>query len=69
LMVYPYQGEYAEGLQAEGEAKSVLKVLEGRGIPVSEEVRERVMSCHDPAVLDVWLLRAIQAQSADEIFA
>ncbi|TDD48071.1 hypothetical protein E1286_16065 [Nonomuraea terrae] len=84
MKTYPYQGEYAEGLLAtgraegraegeaegevRGEAKSVLKLLEGRGVPVSEEARERVMGCQDPSVLDAWLLRAIQVESADELF-
>jgi hypothetical protein len=76
MRTYPYQGEYAESLlsagraegEARGEAKSVLKLLEGRGIAVSEEVRERVLGCQDPVLLDAWLLRAIQVESADELF-
>ncbi|PZG16259.1 hypothetical protein C1J01_21620 [Nonomuraea aridisoli] len=68
MMTYPYQGEYAERLHAEGEAKSVLWVLEGRGVPVPEGARERVMGCRDMALFDAWLLRAIEVASADEFF-
>ncbi|GAA3664381.1 hypothetical protein GCM10022224_030580 [Nonomuraea antimicrobica] len=81
LETYPYQGEYAEGLWAggkqegriegkiEGEAESVLKILNTRGIAVSEEVRERVLGCQDPETLDVLLQRSIVVRSGDELFA
>ncbi|GAA1688863.1 hypothetical protein GCM10009733_101700 [Nonomuraea maheshkhaliensis] len=73
---YPYQGVYAECLVAEGEvkgevkgeAKSVLKVLDMRGLVVSDEVRERVMDCLDEAILDGWLQRALKVDSAEELF-
>ncbi|MEV4112009.1 hypothetical protein [Nonomuraea sp. NPDC049695] len=77
MQTYPYQGEYAESLLAEGraegeargEAKSVLKVLKGRGIAVSDQVQERIMACQDVATLDAWLLRALAVESAEELFA
>jgi hypothetical protein len=49
-------------------AEDVLLVLEQRGITVSGNVRDRVTSCDDPDVLRAWLLRAVTAASADEIF-
>jgi hypothetical protein len=33
--------------RAEGEAKGILSVLEVRGIPVTDSVRERITSCTD----------------------
>jgi hypothetical protein len=57
----------AEG-EMRGHAMSVLKVLEGRGVSMSQEVRERVMGCQDLDLLDAWLLRAIRVESAEELF-
>ncbi|MEV4004901.1 hypothetical protein [Actinomadura sp. NPDC049753] len=51
-----------------GEAKSVLKVLEARGLSVSDEVRERVLACTDQEQLDQWLVRAVTAEYADQLF-
>ncbi|SEM14968.1 hypothetical protein [Nonomuraea pusilla] len=70
---YLYQSEYARSLIAKGEvrgeAESVLKLLSMRGIPVSDDARERVLSCGDVATLDAWLQRAIVVESAEELFA
>jgi hypothetical protein len=55
--------------EARGEAKSVLKILDARGLASSEEQRQRVMSCTDAAQLDIWLDRAITADTTDEVFA
>ncbi|MER7505832.1 hypothetical protein AB0L05_20155 [Nonomuraea pusilla] len=66
---YLYQSEYAGSLMAKGEAESVLKLLSMRGIPVSDDARERVLSCGDVATLDAWLRWAIVVESAEELFA
>jgi hypothetical protein len=58
----------AEGL-VEGEARSVLRILDARRLAPSEEQRQRVISCTDAAQLDLWLDRAITADTVDEIFA
>ncbi|MER6942393.1 hypothetical protein ABT294_00085 [Nonomuraea sp. NPDC000554] len=65
---YRYQSEYAQQLRAEGEAASVLRVLERRGVPIDNSVRERIMSCSDTELLFTWLDRAIIVQSADKLF-
>ena len=62
----------AEGLRtgkAEGKAEGILAVLTARGLPVSERVRQQVLSCKDLAVLDRWLARAITAPSATDVIA
>ena len=46
----------------------LLRLLTRRGLPVSDEVRARVMSCDDSAVLEEWFDRADQATSLDEVF-
>ena len=58
----------AEGL-VEGEARSVLRILDARRLAPSEEQRQRVISCTDAAQLDLWLDRAITADTVDAIFA
>jgi hypothetical protein len=83
-MTYPYQGEYVEGLLAEGKirglaegkiqgeiaraARAVIEVLEVRGLVVSEAVRQRVTACEDLGVLDQWHIRAITAESVEDVF-
>ena len=57
----------AEGL-AEGLAEAVLRVLEARGVAVDERRRVRVESCGDPEQLGEWLVRAVLATTADEVF-
>ncbi|MFF0460762.1 hypothetical protein [Streptomyces mexicanus] len=57
----------AEG-KAEGEAKGILLVLEVRGIPVSDTVRERITTCTDLDRLDTWLERARTVTRAEELF-
>src|SRR5262249_8704273 len=63
------QGRAAGVAQGEtrGEANAVLRVLVARGIVVSEEVRERILSCTDLAQLDAWLDRAVVATRAEEL--
>lgn len=56
----------AEGA-AEGEARAVLTVLDARGVPVPEAVREQILACADLAQLDTWLRRAVTAATADDV--
>lgn len=55
--------------EARGEAKSILKILEGRGIAIDPAQREEILYCSDLDRLDRWLLRATLASSADELTA
>ncbi|MGW2491593.1 hypothetical protein ACWCV9_30850 [Streptomyces sp. NPDC001606] len=55
--------------EAKGEAKAVLRVLDARGIEVSDAVRERVMACTELDVLEAWLDRSLTATVAEELFA
>ncbi|MFF4208747.1 hypothetical protein ACFYZE_05085 [Streptomyces sp. NPDC001796] len=57
----------AEG-EAKGEAKAILRVLERNGVPVPDDVRERITGCTDLEVLDRWLDRAFEATDADDLF-
>src|SRR5688572_23633489 len=71
LKNYEYQSEFArkyvaEGRQ-EGKAEAVLQFLTARGIEVPEAIRQRVLACTDPAVLDGWIRRAALATTAAEV--
>jgi hypothetical protein len=57
----------AEG-EAKGEAQMVLRVLSARGLPVPDEIRERVLSCTDTAQLEAWGDRAATADTLDDVF-
>ncbi|SEE68361.1 hypothetical protein SAMN05216533_3239 [Streptomyces sp. Ag109_O5-10] len=50
-------------------AEMVLRVLEWRGIPVSESVREQVDACTELDQLEVWAQRAVHVTDAAELFA
>jgi hypothetical protein len=51
-----------------GEADAILKVLAARGLIISDEARKRINACRDLDLLDIWLRRAIDAETTDEIF-
>lgn len=58
----------AEG-EARGEAKALIKLLDARHIALSDEQRQRVLSCTDALLLDLWLHRSVSATSPAEVFA
>ncbi|GAA0424682.1 hypothetical protein Acor_37130 [Acrocarpospora corrugata] len=78
---YPYQGAYTEGLLAQGKAEGkaegaiekevaiLLMMLDSRSIKLSEDQRQRIVTCKDEALLDSWVKKAIFANAADEIFS
>ncbi|MGW0337498.1 hypothetical protein ACWD0J_37740 [Streptomyces sp. NPDC003011] len=62
---------YLEGKtegRVEGEAKGILFVLEVRGIPVSDSVRERITTCTDLDRMDAWLERSRTVERAEDLF-
>lgn len=56
----------AEG-QALGRAHSLLKILAARGVPVSEEDRQHILSCTNLDTLDQWFDRALNATTLSEV--
>ena len=56
----------AEG-RAEGLARSVLRVLEARGVSVDDPSRQRILSCLDQDMLDRWLERAVTATTLSDV--
>jgi hypothetical protein len=65
---YEFKSDLFLRSQAKGEAKALLKVLDARGLSVSDEVRERILACTDQEQLDQWLVRAIEVERADQLF-
>jgi biotin carboxylase len=53
--------------EALGEARSVLLVLESRGVPVPDAIRERILASVDTAQLDRWLRRAATATAVEDV--
>lgn len=62
----------AEMLEArgerKGEAKSILRSLKNRGIPVNDHSRDRIVSCSDMETLDTWLDRFLEITEIAELF-
>lgn len=48
--------------------ENVLAVLAARAVPGTQDARARVMSCDDLTLLQRWLVRALSATSAGDIF-
>ena len=65
--------EFEDEAEAKGEvkneAKGVLRIADRRGISLKDEERERILSCTDLETLNRWFDAALDATSADEIFA
>jgi hypothetical protein len=57
----------AEG-KAEGKAESVLGILEERGLSVSTEQRERILTTTDLETLDGWIRKAVRVSSTEALF-
>jgi hypothetical protein len=53
--------------EARGEGRSVLTVLDARGIAVPADIHDRILACTDLAQLEIWLRRAVTAASAEEV--
>jgi Uma2 family endonuclease len=58
----------AEG-EVEGRARALLLVLEGRGLPVTQEQREQIRACADLTLLEGWLVAALTTTSVAELLA
>lgn len=76
-MQYFWRHPLAEQVREEGReegrvrerAEMVLRVLEWRGVPVSDAVRERVGACTDLEQLEVWAQRAVHVTDDADLFA
>jgi len=55
--------------EARGEAKALLLILRRRGLAMTDEQQQRIVTCTDLATVDRWLDRAFSVASVDELFA
>ncbi|OSP38952.1 hypothetical protein B7767_34480 [Streptomyces sp. 13-12-16] len=55
--------------RVEDRAAMTLRILEWRGIPVPDVVRERVQACTDLDQLELWAQRAVHATRAEDLFS
>ncbi|MEV0281424.1 hypothetical protein AB0I22_34280 [Streptomyces sp. NPDC050610] len=61
-----YVESFTEGYLT-GTAKSILALLDHRGIEAPEEAREHITSCRDIETLAVWFDRAVDAGSIADV--
>jgi hypothetical protein len=57
----------AEG-EPKGQARTLLRVLKRRGIPVDDHSRRRIESCTDQETLDTWADRAVDIDQVEDLF-
>ncbi len=62
-----YLGGHAAG-RIENRAAFTLRVLEKRGIPVPDDIRERITSCTDFDTRTLWFDRSLTASTAEDLF-
>jgi hypothetical protein len=67
-----WKSDFIESYVLQGEVKAkaeaVLKVIDARGIDVTDQQRDEVSACADVAQLDEWFDRALVATSAADVF-
>ncbi|WP_329066705.1 hypothetical protein [Streptomyces sp. NBC_01429] len=54
--------------KVEARAEMVLRLLDLRALPVSDDIRARVTDCTDLATLDMWFERALNVAEAEALF-
>lgn len=52
-----------------GQAKTIVAVLEARGLAVTDEQRARILASTDSAELERWARKAATIASTDELYA
>lgn len=76
LKHYELRSPFLRNLVAQGTTQgriealvgALMKVLEARGLAVTAAQRTAIEACEDSAQLDAWLVQAVSADSADELF-
>ncbi|MFE9726627.1 hypothetical protein ACFYQ5_24285 [Streptomyces sp. NPDC005794] len=67
-----YTSPLSEGIRdegrAEGRAEDILRLLELRGVVISDKAREKISGCDDLQVLGEWFSRAVTAATAEDVF-
>jgi hypothetical protein len=58
---------HQEAGEVRGEVRSVLIVLEARGLAVPAAVRDQILACTDLDLLQTWLRRTVGAATAEDV--
>jgi hypothetical protein len=53
----------------ESRVESILRVLAVQGVPVSDDVRERITGCTDLDTLTTWFDRSLTVSKAEDLFS
>lgn len=73
LRNYEFRSDFARRYIAEGrqqgEANSVLAILDARGVAVPDRVHDAIAECTDHEQLSKWLRRALEVNDAEELLA
>ncbi|MFE4420200.1 hypothetical protein [Streptomyces sp. NPDC056817] len=64
----PVAEQVREEGRVEGSVEMTLNILEWRGIPVPDAVRQRVLACADREQLKAWARRAVHAANTEDLF-
>jgi len=65
--IHKLRVEEREAGREEGTARSILAVLDARGLSVTDELRARVLECRDAVQLEQWLRRAAVATNVGDV--
>ena len=67
-----YRSSFSRQLRAEGRAEGiadgVLRVLNKRGVAITDQQRARIAGCTDLDQLNEWLDRAVTVAQASDVF-
>jgi predicted transposase YdaD len=55
--------------KAEGKAEALVMILKQRGLAMTDEQQQQLVTCTDLPTLDRWLERALSVTSLDELLA
>lgn len=55
--------------EAHGAAAMLLRIIDHKGLALSEEQRQQIETCEDRAQLELWADRALDVKMAAELFA
>ncbi|GAA4228772.1 hypothetical protein GCM10022254_19580 [Actinomadura meridiana] len=64
----PYYSDLFRSVEKTTTAKIIVSMMEGKGVSLRVEDRERILECTDLAQLKTWLSRVVEAKSAADLF-
>lgn len=68
MLTAEYKSDFFDRIEAQGEARALLKILTSRGIELTDEQQKMITTCTDLERIDQWLDLALTATSAGDVF-